>query len=249
MGNLKEVIILGCGPTRVECKYHTEVWGVNGTYSFAKKLDKLFMTDEESEVEACYYDFLQMADWAAKTTLVLPAPYSKLQKPGIPIEIYPIGQVLAKFPTRFFSNSIAYMIAYALVHTKTIQGPNDLSPKVVGGYHKIWLYGIDMMTHSSYIQEKGGVEFWMGIALGMGVEVINTRGSATGKTFNGKMYGHDGQREEEQLKEGLYAPWDLIRVSKASDPQDEWIKIEGEYRLIKAEEVKSADGISNRNVG
>ena len=35
----QELIILGCGPTHVECPYDKEVWGVNGTYTFAKKLE------------------------------------------------------------------------------------------------------------------------------------------------------------------------------------------------------------------
>jgi len=225
---LKSVIILGCGPTRIECKYHCETWGVNGVFSFAnKRLDKLFMSDEETEVEACSYDLLQLV--TVKPQLVLPIAYPKLQNLGLPIEIYPIDAIIDKFQTRFFSNTIAYMLAYALLYTTTVQGPGDLRPRVIDGYNKIWFYGIDMMTNSSYIQEKGGVEYWMGIAQGMGVEVINTRGSATGKTWNGKMYGYYGQKEEEAIKEKLLAPLDLIRVGKTSDPQDDWVKIEDEW--------------------
>ena len=221
----KEVIILGCGPTHVECKYHCETWGVNGTYTFAKRLDKLFMTDEPSEVDSCWYDLLQMLK--TNSTLVLPAKYERFKDLGLPIEVYPIEKVMEKFPTTFFSNTIAYMLAYALYY----------------GYEKIWMFGIDMMTQSSYIQEKGGVEFWLGVALGMSavrvakglppVEVINTMGSATGKTWNGKMYGYYGLKEEELLKESLRAPWELIRVSKASDPQEEWIKMGDEYKMVK----------------
>ena len=229
---LKSVIILGCGPTRVECTYHCETWGVNGVFNFAqKRLDKLFMSDEESEVEACRYDILKLVD--VKPTLVLPVPYPKLAELGLPIEIYPIEKVTEKFDTKFFSNSIAYMMAYALLHTTSVQEPGDRMPRVIDGYNKIWFYGIDMMTNSSYVQEKGGVEFWMGVALGMGVKVINTRGSATGKTWNGKMYGYYGQREEELLKEQLLAPWEHIRVSKTSDPQVEWVKIGDEFVKTK----------------
>jgi len=234
MSKLKTVTILGCGPTFVECNYDTdEVWGVNGTYTFAKRLDKLFMTDEESEVESCWYDLGKIAD--SGTTLVLPLAYPKLRKTGLPIEIFPIDKLMEKFPTRFYSNSIAYMIAYALLYTKIECKPDDARPKVIDGYHKIYFYGIDMMTQSTYIQEKGGCEYWMGVAMGMGVEVINTKGSATGKTWNGKMYGQYGTFEEEVKKEALLAPWELIRVSKASDPQDEWIKnpATGEYECVK----------------
>ena len=219
---MKEVIILGCGPTRAECKYHCETWGVNGTFHFATRLDKLFFTDEVSEVEACYYDLPLMKK--LNPVLVFPIVYPKFKNAGMKIEIFPIDKLLAKFPTKFYSNSIAYMIAYALLYD----------------YTKIWLFGIDMMTTATYVQEKGGVEFWMGIALGMSaervargespIEIVNTHGSATGKSWNGKMYGHYGDVQEERLKEKLMAPWDIIRVSKSSDPQDEWVKVGAEYK-------------------
>ena len=231
---MKEVIILGCGPTSVECKYHCETWGVNGTYTFAKRLDKLFMTDEESEVNSCWYDMRLIKK--VNPTLVFPTRYARFVESGFDkIEIYPIDEIQKKFNrTRFFSNSIAYMLAYALLHE----------------YNRIHLFGIDMMTQSTYLQEKGGIEFWMGIAEGMracgkDIRINNTKGSATGKTFNGKMYGYWGGLQEEKFKEKLLAPWEIIRVSKASKPQNEWIKSGGEYKLVPAETSRSDQGIPN----
>ena len=144
---------------------------------------------------------------------------------GFPIEIYPIDEILARFKTRFFSNTICYMIAYALYH----------------GYEKIWFFGMDMMPRTCYLQEKGGVEFWMGVALGMGVEVINTEGSATGKTWNGRMYGYWGRQEDEQSKERLLAPWEIIKVetprSGEKPPiEDEWIEVDGNWILVPYKE-------------
>ena len=245
---VKEVIVLGCGPTFAECRYHCETWGVNGTYTFAqgkgKRLDKLFMSDIESEVKTCWYDLPRMLK--SNTTLVLPIPYERLAKIGLPIEIYPMDKVRVKFPTTFFSNTICYMIAYALVHTKITHGLDGARPEVVEGYNKIWLYGIDMMTNSTYAYEKGGVEYWMGVALGMGVDVINTKGSATGKTYNGRMYGYWGQAPEERAKEKLYAPWEMVRVSTAQNPEDEWVKTaKGDWVKIPAGQVRDASGIPN----
>ena len=230
---LKDVIILGCGATHIDCQYHCETWGVNGTYGFAKRLDKLFMTDEESEVNSSWYDLPKLRK--SNTILVLPEAYPKLAKSGLPIEIFPMDKVFEKFPTRFYSNSIAYMIAYALLHTKSVQGPDDLRPKVIDGYNRIWFYGIDMLTHGTYMQEKGGVEYWMGAALGMGVKILNTKGSATGKTWNGRMYGYWGLKAEELAKERLMAPWEIIRVSKGTDPETEWIKEGTEYKPIRTQ--------------
>jgi hypothetical protein len=226
---VKELIILGCGPTYAECTYHCETWGVNGTYTFAKRLDKLFMTDEESEVESCWYDLIRMTK--INTTLVTPTYYERLRPTGLKWEQFPMEGIQKKFKTEFYSNSIAYMIASALYATKTMQGPNDLNPIVIDGYNRIFFYGIDMMTNSSYIQEKGGVEFWMGVALGMGVEVINTEGSATGKTWNGKMYGYYGELVHEK-KEKLNIPWEMMRVGKTSG--EEWLRGDkGEWFPVK----------------
>lgn len=216
---VKDLIILGCGPTAVECQYHTETWGVNGTYTFAKRLDKLFFTDEESEVDACWYDEAKLLE--VNPTCVFPVPYKRFASLGLNIEIFPMDKLLERFHTRFYSNTLAYMLAYALLHTQVEQKIGQ-QPRVVDGYGKIYLYGIDMMTHSTYIQEKGGVEYWMGVALGMGVEIVNTYGSATGKCWNGRMYGHYGAVELNE-SERLLAPWELIRVSKATNPQQEWI--------------------------
>ena len=203
---MKDVIILGCGPTHAECKYHCDTWGVNGTYGFAPKLDKLFFTDEVSEVEATQYDLLKIKK--VTKTLVFPVVYPKFANLGIPIEIYPMDEIRARFPTTFYSNSIAYMIAYALYHE----------------YERIYFYGIDMMTSSTYVQEKGGVEFWMGVALGLGVKIVNTKGSATGKTWNGKMYGWWGDTEDERSKEQLLAPWELVKAVPGPKPFAEWVK-------------------------
>ena len=91
------------------------------------------------------------------------------------------------------------------------------------------------------------MEYWIGIAVGMSAErvkagkppirVKNTRGSATGKTWNGKMYGYYGNWEEEQLKEQLYAPPEIIRVSKTANPEPEWVLIEDEYKLVETHMV------------
>jgi len=223
---LKEVIILGCGPTFAECRYHAETWGVNGTYTFAKRMDKLFMTDGPDQVLEDVPNAPMIKKLGCPLILAdrFPGITEDFEKAGVPVQVFPINEVLAKFKTKFFSNSIAYMIAYALLYTKTVQTEGDLMPHVVDGYNRIYFYGIDLMTNSTYLIEKGGVEFWMGIAKGMGVEIINTRGSATGKTWNGRMYGWYGDTEEERRKEKLLAPWEIIRSVPVPKPIDEWVK-------------------------
>jgi len=229
--SVRDVIILGCGPTFAECDYHCETWGVNGTYTFAKKLDKLFMTDGPSQVLEDVPNAHMIKRFGCPLILAdrFPGITEDFEKAGVDVQTFPINELMAKFnknvmgsQVRFYSDSIAYMIAYALLYTKTEQGPNDPMPRVVDGYGTIYLYGIDLMTSSCYLIEKGGVEFWMGVAAGMGVKVINTKGSATGKTWNGRMYGHYGDMEEERVKERLLAPWELVKAVPGPKPITEW---------------------------
>lgn len=164
---MKECIMLGHGQSRTRCDYHCETWGCNCTYEFATRLDKLFIVDNLDEPNFVDFDKL-----AKVKTIITSVPYPN--HPNLNIEVYPLQQVLAKFQTTFFSNVACYMIAYAILKE----------------YERIYFYGIDMMTNSCYLFEKGAVEYWMGVAHILGVQIINTPDSCTGKTVDGKMYGY-----------------------------------------------------------
>ncbi|NMD04081.1 MAG: hypothetical protein GYA71_12470, partial [Bacteroidales bacterium] len=55
----------------------------------------------------------------------------------------------------YFTNSISYMIAYAIYK----------------GYEKIELYGVDMSARDEYINQRGSVMYWIGFARAKGIEV------------------------------------------------------------------------------
>lgn len=169
---MKEVHIIGMGSTMIKCPFTAEVWGVNQTYKVAKRVDKLFITDPRVNFKGKdNHDF------------------DELNSLGIPIislhhfpEIknfvhFPYDEIVENFGIQdleFFTNTICYMIAYA-IHL---------------GYDKISLYGIDMATQLEYILERGGVEFWVGVAIGRGVKVTNTKGSMVCRPAMNVPYGH-----------------------------------------------------------
>ncbi len=166
---MKEVILLGHGPTRLQCPFDVETWSVNTSdLETYPRMDKVFVVDRITDKE---FDF---AGLAKLPCIVSSIPYP--EHPEWKVELYPIKEILNHFKTSFFSNAICYMIAYALYK----------------GYSKIRFYGVDMMNSTSYLFEKGGVEYWMGIAHASGVPIINTKESATGKTIDGRMYGYWG---------------------------------------------------------
>lgn len=168
---MKSVIILGMGATMVKCKYDTEVWGVNKVYRMARKLDKLFITDGRKQPD-------RSDSWNFDELNGLNIPIVSLHRfPEIKrLTVYPYTKIIERFDglgKEFFTNSICYMMAYALYK----------------GYEKISLYGIDMATALEYQLERGGIEYWIGRAEGMGVKVENTKDSMLCKPAMGIPYG------------------------------------------------------------
>ena len=102
--------------------------------------------------------------------------------------LYPLARIDKKFKVNgFFSNTICYMLAYALdFSTKIVNGKLVLKPDA---FEKISIYGVDMLTKDEYELEKGGLEFWLGYAMGLGIEIEISQGGALLKTCTGKPYG------------------------------------------------------------
>ena len=94
----------------------------------------------------------------------------------IPTSIqYPIEDIVNYFGTDYFGNSLDYMIALAIYQ----------------GYDVIHTFGLNMSQGSKYIYEKPSTTFWLGIALGRGIE-LNLHGEECGllSTLDGKMYAY-----------------------------------------------------------
>ena len=112
---------------------------------------------------------------AMRVPLVAPYKYAE-----IPLsEAFPIEECVKKLGAPFFSNTICYMIAYALMK----------------GAKEIELYGVNQAGSHEYAEEKGGVEYWIGIAVGRGVKVtINGKDSQLlrykGRYGNNILYGY-----------------------------------------------------------
>lgn len=87
-----------------------------------------------------------------KVPLIAPYKYEE-----IPLsEAFPLEECAKKFGPLYFSNTVAYMIAFALLN----------------GAKEIEIYGVNQASSAEYFYEKAGVEYWLGIAVGMGVKVI-----------------------------------------------------------------------------
>ena len=150
-------------------------WGVNKVI-FKRPIDLLFdmhdhLTIEGARKEKC----LKIAEQCRLTNT--PA-YSIRLNDHFGYLRYPIEQIYNRFKTKFFSNGICYMISLALYQ----------------GMDRLDFYGINHMkvNGKEYSKEKPGVDFWLGVATGMGVEWKSHGNlSQIGKTFNGLPYGYE----------------------------------------------------------
>jgi len=190
---MKQVIILGMGATSIKCTYDCEIWGVNQVYRTAKRLDKLFITDPKNKPDGTL-----AWDWESLNKLDIPIVslhrFSELKR----LVHYPYDKIVERFDgmgKEFFTNTICYMIAYALYK----------------GYNKIRMYGVDMATSMEYILERGGIEYWVGRAEGMGVKVECAKGSMICKTPMGVPYGHKLAVNMREVD-----PYDLCKGGKPS---------------------------------
>ena len=133
----KSVVILGTGNTlsKFESEEHkgSEIWAVGSAFKILKDteiiVDKYFCLHKD---ETLNFD-----------------------GEIINQNNYPLEDIILKFNSRFFTNSISYIIAFALY--------ND--------FEKISIYGVDMDSGSEYDFERPSVSYWLGFARGLSVEV------------------------------------------------------------------------------
>jgi hypothetical protein len=84
----------------------------------------------------------------------------------------PLDRLCTSF-MRYFTSSIGYMVALA----------------IADGYSWIGLYGIDLASDIEYQQQRANTEMFVGIALGLGIEVELAPTSAICK--GGHLYGFE----------------------------------------------------------
>ncbi len=179
----KNVIIFGMGHSRVLCPFDCETWGVNTShvviYGMRGRLDKLFIGHNPNPYPTLFTckTGLRLAsdnwgwndiDGLAKYVDVITLHRIK----GVQSRIYPLNRIIKKFGSDYFTDTMCYMLAYAIDKN----------------YTEINLYGVDMADRIEYIWEKGGLEYWIGYARGKGIKVNISKGSLLCRTATGKPF-------------------------------------------------------------
>lgn len=76
----------------------------------------------------------------------------------------------------YFTSSVAYALALAIYL----------------GYERIELYGVEMETDTEYRYQRDGVTFWLGLAIGRGIQVYSDC-----TIFDALLYGYEGDLQLE----------------------------------------------------
>jgi len=138
----KSVVILGTGRTlsKFDEAEHSssEIWAVGSAFSILKEknthVDKYFTLHKNETIE--------------------------FDGEIVNQSNYPLDEIMSKFDSRFFTNSISYMLAFALYYE----------------VDSISMYGVDMDSESEYNFERPSVAYWIGFAKGLSVEVFIASG-------------------------------------------------------------------------
>lgn len=104
-------------------------------------------------------------------------------------QVFPIREICAFFQTDYFTCSIAYQIAFALY----------LKADEIG------CYGIDLAQTAEYAWQRPSVEYWIGLARGMGVKVDIPPTSDILKTAQMYAYETHGGSQQSHLQKAIDA--------------------------------------------
>jgi len=188
------ISILGLGPSVRQYLEITKRWGGRRAYCdetwcinalgdvFA--CDRVFHLDDvriqEIRAEAKPdSNIAHMLKWLKRDDI--PPVVTSMAHPDYPNhEAFPLAQVIERFPLAYFNSTAAYAIAYALYVGAT----------------KISCFGMDFTYESSHDSEKGRacVEFWLGMAAQMGVEICVPKTTSLLDACNSqaqRFYGYD----------------------------------------------------------
>ena|SRR3990167_183426 len=182
------LIILAQGPTRIQCPFDAETWGLNNGYRQVREqkghLDKLFLAHTQVKVKNDKGELENRFDWDEMNNLGVEIINTHKVK-GLNSKIYPMKRITKKLGCDYYSDTICYMVAYAIDRMTRIKDGRLLLKEP----SHIRIYGADMLTEDEYEKERGGIEYWIGFARGLGIKVDIARGSALCRNFNGKPYG------------------------------------------------------------
>lgn len=188
-----------------------EIWAHATVHAFCKRVDRYFDLHpwkwiSEKPVPG-YLEWLKHND--------VPI-YMQREFRDVPKSIrYPKERILAEYPN-YITSHIGWMIGLALSEGVTHLG----------------FFGIHYALDEEHKKQRSGCEFWMGLAVGKGVQIVNPPGSPLMRE-PAWLYGyesHDGKthvREQTGGKNPLMLPPQDVKIVTPKDQSFETLKAAG----------------------
>ena len=208
-GMKKRLAIVGFAPTRTQapCDDPTwEVWALNDlklpretrhwdihnldNIDTDYRAGRLSNEQRKSNIPEAVLSEIGIAGLAKRTTPV----YMQDKFECVPTSVkLPFKEMLDTFKARgltgarYFTNSISYMLAYAIFEGMVVGHQWD----------EIHIYGVDMAVGDEYVAQRPSCEYWIGIAEGMGIKMYIPDASDLNKTAFLYAYEENAQKAYE----------------------------------------------------
>lgn len=156
-----------------------ELWGMNQLYRHIPRADRWFDIHWNWDKEVV--PGTDYRGWLATCGIPI---YMMQRVADLPTSVtYPLGRMMS-MAGDYFTSTVAFMVALAIEQidqhvmaqliTETF--PDHVSAlarqTALYGQHTIGLFGIDLVVEEEYFHQKPCAEFWVGIAVGRGIEVF-----------------------------------------------------------------------------
>lgn len=145
-----------------------EIWALNEMHAFPwlKRATRWFQIHHSTlwKRDIAKRNVHGHREWLQDNPLDIPI-YMQYYQEEVPKSIeYPLREVCDKFfknirrgdaKIKYFTSTFAYMMGIALLD----------------GFERIELYGFEMSSSDEFVEQKGCAEFWIGLAMGLGIEI------------------------------------------------------------------------------
>lgn len=153
----KKVAIVGFAPSWNLAPFENEefeIWGLNELYKLFEKhphgrAERWFEIHNPNSPSKAIPEHI---DWLSKCPI--PLYMQKVEERFPMAQELPLKEMIEHFGSGYLTNSISYMIAFAIYE----------------GFREIHVYGVDMAQDSEYQTQRPSCEYWLGRAEGMGIK-------------------------------------------------------------------------------
>lgn len=154
-----------------------EFWGLNRLWAVLgdRPWTRWF---EIHDLAKMYAEDKEHQEWLSKTSIPVYLRPQDMDVFPVPNAVpFPIEAVVQHFGSRYFTNSVSYMIALAIMLE----------------YKEIGVWGVDMavdhVLNNEYSHQRPSCEYWLGLAAGAGIRIYLPEGSDL--LVSSHMYGFE----------------------------------------------------------